>query len=59
LKLVKKIASAGTFRKNVASIGLHEKCEFRVIEYREKIGKLNNERLDNILLERRSKIIGL
>jgi len=56
---VKKIASAGTFRKNVASIGLHEKCEFRVIEYREKIGKLNNERLDNILLERRSKIIGL
>lgn len=49
---------AGIFRSNTASLALHEKCGFRVIGYREKIGKLNNQWIDNILLERRSTLVG-
>ena len=50
---------SGIFRENVASIALHEKCGFRIIGYKEKIGKLKGEWKDNILLERRSKIVGI
>jgi len=46
-------------RANKASIALHEKCGFRVIGYREKIGKLQGEWLDNIILERRSRVVGI
>ncbi len=50
---------AGIFKENKASIALHEKCGFRIIGYREKIGKLGNEWKDNVILERRSKIVGI
>lgn len=51
---------SGVFPENKASIKLHKKLGFREIGYREKIGKLKNGTwLDNIILERRSKIIGL
>lgn len=50
---------AGIFTNNVASIALHHKCGFRKIGYREKIGKLGNEWMDNTLMERRSKVIGV
>lgn len=49
---------AGIFRNNEASINLHKSCGFRVIGYKEKIGKLGNEWLDNMLLERRSTKVG-
>jgi phosphinothricin acetyltransferase len=48
---------SGIFPENIASIKLHEKVGFRKIGYREKIGELNGIWKDNILLERRSKLI--
>ena len=47
------------FRNNTSSIKLHEKCGFRVIGYKEKIGKLHGQWHDNILLEKRSTKIGI
>ena len=50
----------GVFPENKVSIELHKKLGFREIGYREKIGKIKNGIwLDNIILERRSKIVGL
>jgi len=49
---------AGIFRENTASQLLHKKCGFREIGYREKIGQLNGVWKDNVLLERRSKLVG-
>jgi L-amino acid N-acyltransferase YncA len=49
---------AGIFAENIASIRLHEKCGFRTIGYREKVGKLSNVWKDVFLLERRSKVVG-
>ncbi len=47
---------SGIFEENVPSIRLHEKHGFRVIGYREKIGKTNDGEWKNTcLLERRSK----
>lgn len=50
---------AGVFRDNQASISLHEKCGFRLIGYREKVGMLNGIWKDNVLLERRSEKVGI
>ena len=50
---------SGIFTTNKASIALHEKCGFRIIGYREKVGKLNDTWMDNMLLERRSTLAGL
>ncbi|MGB0864387.1 MAG: GNAT family N-acetyltransferase [Saprospiraceae bacterium] len=47
------------FRENIGSVKLHEKVGFRVIGYREKVGKLNGSWRDNIILERRSEIVGV
>lgn len=47
------------FRNNASSINLHEKCGFRVIGYKEKIGKLHGYWYDNVLLEKRSTKIGI
>ncbi|RNC86475.1 MAG: N-acetyltransferase [Winogradskyella sp.] len=49
----------GIMSDNLASIKLHEKCGFRIIGYREKIGCLNGIWKDNVLMERRSKRIGV
>lgn len=49
----------GIMRANKASIALHEKCGFRIIGYREKIGKLQGVWKDNIILERRSTKVGI
>ena len=46
-------------RANESSIKMHENCGFRIIGYKEKIGKLHGVWLDNIILERRSKIVGI
>ncbi len=49
---------SGIFEENVPSIRLHEKHGFRIIGYREKIGKTEEGEWKNTcLLERRSKNI--
>ena len=51
---------SGIISDNVASIELHRKCGFREIGVREKVGKMNNKNwLDVVLMERRSKIVGI
>jgi phosphinothricin acetyltransferase len=50
---------SGVFRENKASIALHEKCDFRIIGYKERIGQLQGVWYDNVLLERRSRVVGL
>jgi L-amino acid N-acyltransferase YncA len=50
---------SGIFSENIASVKLHEKCGFRQIGYREKIGRKNGIWKDNIIMERRSKIVGI
>ncbi len=49
---------AAVFPENAATIALHLRCGFRVVGRRERIGKLNGEWRDTILLERRSSLIG-
>lgn len=50
---------AGIFTENKASVRLHESVGFRLIGYREKIGKLRGQWKDNFMLERRSEKVGL
>ena len=50
---------SSVFPENSATLRLHEKFGFRTIGLREKIAKLDDKWRDTILLERRSRIIGL
>ncbi len=50
---------SGIFAENLNSIKLHEKCGFRIVGYREKIGRKNGVWKDTVLMERRSKITGI
>jgi phosphinothricin acetyltransferase len=50
---------SGIFRDNVASRELHIKCGFREVGYKEKVGQLHGVWKDNVLLERRSKVVGI
>jgi L-amino acid N-acyltransferase YncA len=50
---------AGIFPENIASIKIHEANGFRVIGKREKIGQMKGIWRDTVLLERRSKIVGI
>lgn len=50
---------SGIFSENIASIKLHEHCGFRIIGTREKIGKKDGLWRDNIIMERRSKTVGV
>lgn len=49
---------ANIFEENTLSVSLHEKCGFRVVGLREKIGALNGNWKNIILMERRSKLVG-
>ena len=49
---------ASIFPENVASLGLHKSCGFRVVGTRERIGRMNDVWRDTQLLERRSKRVG-
>jgi L-amino acid N-acyltransferase YncA len=44
----------GIFPENTASLRLHERCGFRVVGVRERIGRLDGRWRDTLLLERRS-----
>lgn len=50
---------AGIFPENVGSIRIHEKCGFRVVGTRERLGKLSGRWRDVLLLERRSRQVGV
>ncbi len=50
---------AGIFPENTASLALHERCGFRVVGRRERIGRLGGRWRDVMLLERRSPTSGL
>lgn len=50
---------AGILPENLASIKLHQKAGFRIIGTRERIGKLDGVWRDTVLLEKRSKSIGI
>lgn len=50
---------AGILRENAASITLHERCGFRVVGVRERLGQLHGQWRDVILMERRSRVVGV
>ena len=50
---------AGIFPENAASIRLHEKLGFRIVGTRERIGCLHGRWCDTVLMERRSKVVGV
>jgi L-amino acid N-acyltransferase YncA len=49
---------AGIFPENVPSVKLHERCGFRLVGRREKVGKHFGVWRDTVILERRSKNVG-
>jgi phosphinothricin acetyltransferase len=48
---------AGIFPENAASIALHERCRFRTVGTRERLGKLGGTWRDVVLMERRSEVV--
>jgi phosphinothricin acetyltransferase len=48
---------AGVFPENEASLRLHKGCGFRRVGIQERIGKLDGEWRDVVLLERRSPVV--
>ena len=50
---------AGIFPENESSIALHQKNGFRNLGLREKLGKMDEKWRDVVLLERRSKVVGV
>lgn len=50
---------AGIFPENLASLELHRRHGFRIVGTRERIGCMNGRWRDVILMERRSKIVGV
>lgn len=51
--------NAAVFPQNKASIVLHQKMGFRIIGYRERIAQRDGQWHDNVLLERRSIVVGV
>jgi L-amino acid N-acyltransferase YncA len=49
---------AGVLAENAASIRLHERCGFRVVGTRERLGRLKGVWRNVVLLERRSRVVG-
>lgn len=50
---------ASMFPENSASITLHQRCGFRVVGRRERIGQHGGVWRDTLLLERRSAVVGV
>ena len=50
---------AGILTENEASLAVHESAGFRVVGKREKIGQLNGAWRDVVLMERRSRVVGI
>ncbi|GHN02048.1 phosphinothricin N-acetyltransferase [Cytophagales bacterium WSM2-2] len=50
---------SGIFPENASSIKIHEQCGFRIVGYREKVGKMNGIWRNTVLLEKRSAVAGI
>ena len=50
---------ASIFPENVASLALHRRCGFREVGRRERVGRLGGRWRDTVLLERRSRVVGV
>ena len=50
---------AGIFPENQASIALHQRCGFRIVGVRERLGSMDGRWRDVVLMERRSAITGV
>jgi phosphinothricin acetyltransferase len=50
---------AGIFPENIPSLRIHAHCGFRQVGFRERIGAMEGIWRDTILLERRSRVVGL
>jgi L-amino acid N-acyltransferase YncA len=50
---------AGIFSENRASLAIHDKAGFRVVGTRERLGALNGQWRDVVLMERRSRVAGV
>lgn len=50
---------AGIFEQNLASIALHRKCGFKVLGTQERLGKLHNNWINVVAMERRSDVVGI
>jgi L-amino acid N-acyltransferase YncA len=50
---------AGVFPENEASVALHRACGFREVGRRERIGRQGGRWRDTVLLERRSRTVGV
>jgi L-amino acid N-acyltransferase YncA len=48
---------AGIFPENTASVTLHERCGFRIVGRRERLGQMSGRWRDVLLLERRSAAV--
>ncbi|HEY1368400.1 MAG TPA: GNAT family N-acetyltransferase [Gaiellaceae bacterium] len=48
---------AGVFPENRGSLALHERCGFRVVGIRERLGRRDGIWRDVVLLERRSEVV--
>jgi hypothetical protein len=48
---------AGIFPENAVSIALHQRCGFRIVGTRERLGGMNGRWRDILLLERRSPTV--
>ncbi|MEJ2703078.1 MAG: GNAT family N-acetyltransferase [Sedimentisphaerales bacterium] len=50
---------SGVFPENAASIAMQKACGFRQVGIREKIGCMDGKWRDVVLMERRSKVVGI
>jgi L-amino acid N-acyltransferase YncA len=48
---------AGILPENEASVRMHERCGFRVVGRRERLGRMHGAWRDVLLLERRSAVV--
>lgn len=51
--------TAGVFPENEASLRLHRACGFREVGVRERLGESGGAWRDVVLLERRSRLVGI
>jgi len=49
---------AGIFPENRSSVQIHEKCGFRIVGTRERLGRMGDSWRDVLFLERRSSSVG-
>lgn len=50
---------AGIFPENKVSLALHERCGFRTVGVRDRLGQMDGIWRDVVLLERRSMVVGI